>query len=388
MNIMEKRAATCAVILLLSIWLFGVIMTILILGILITLHEFGHWLMARRSGIEVPIFSVGFGRADQSRVLGRLWGTEFQLRPFPFGGFIAPDPESFALASFGARAATLAAGPLMNLFIPVVLFFFLFAFKGIPVDGGIKDVYVGGVSDTVLIAKQSGLKTGDIILSLNGEAIEKPEQVVRGLEERKLQAVTLVVSRDGKREIFDVVPGADGKIGIHVGVHLLQGSKDVGLLESAFHAVAETGAMVKKTLSMYGSLLHGKDLNQLSSIVGIVAVGSEQVNTGLVASVYFTAMLSIALAILNLLPLPGLDGGQLALLALEKMRGRPLSASVQGKLIFAVVVFFVGLTFYALYNDFVWLLGEFWAVPAEVISVCALFYVLLPVIQRLRAARS
>lgn len=388
MNITEKRAATCAVILLLSIWLFGVIMTILILGILITLHEFGHWLIARRSGIEVPIFSVGFGRADQARVLGRFWDTEFQVRPFPFGGFIAPDPESFARASFGARAATLAGGPLINLFIPVVLFFFLFAFKGIPVDGGIKDVYVGSVSDTVLIAKQSGLRPGDILLSLNGEAIDKPEQVVRGLEEHKLQAVTLVVSRDGKREIFDIVPGADGKIGIHVGAHVLKGIKNVGLLEAAFHAVAETGVMVKKTLSMYGSLLHGKDLNQLSSIVGIVAVGSEQVNTGLIASVHFTSMLSIALAILNFLPLPGLDGGQLVLLGLEKMRGRPLSASVQGKLIFAVVVFFVGLTFYALYNDFVWLLGEFWAVPAEVISICALFYVLLPVIQKLRAAKS
>jgi len=388
MNITEKRAASGAVILLLSIWLFGVIMTILILSILITLHELGHWLIARCSGIKVPIFSVGFGRADQSRVLGRLWGTEFQLRPFPFGGFIAPDPESFACASFGARASTLAAGPLMNLFIPVVLFFFLFAFKGIPVDGGIKDVYVSGVSNTVLVAQQSGLKTGDILVSLNGVAIEKPEQLVRGLEESKLQAVTLVVSRDGKREIFDVVPGADGKIGIHVGIHLLQANKNVGLREAAYHAVAETSGMVKKTLSMYGSLLHGKDLNQLSSIVGIVAVGSEQVNNGLIASVYFTSMLSVALAILNLLPLPGLDGGQLALLALEKMRGRPLSASVQGKMIAAVVVFFIGLTFFALYNDFVWLLGEFWAVPAEVISVCALFYFLLPVMQKLRAANS
>lgn len=388
MSIIQKRAVTCALILLLSVWMFGVITTILILAVLITLHEFGHWIVARFYDIEVPIFSVGFGRADQAKVLGRFWGTEFQLRPFPMGGFIAPGSESLAKASFRGRAAMLAAGPLMNLVIPVVLFFVLFASKGIPVAGGIKDVYVANLSDTVLIANQAGLKPGDVFLAIDGVAVEKPDQLVRYMEERKLMPVTLTVSRAGGREIFTVVPDINGKIGVMIGAHVQQTVKEVGMGEAAYTAFSQTGSMVVDTLSMYKTLLQGEGLNQLSSVVGIVAMGSEQVKTGIAGSIYFTSVLSIALAILNLLPLPGLDGGQLVLLGLEKWRGRPLSPVLQGKLIAAVVVFFIALTFYALYNDFVWLLGEFWAVPAEAISICALFYVLLPVIQKMRAAKS
>lgn len=377
-----------AAILLIGAWKFGVVIALLIIGVLITLHEFGHWLIARRFGIEVPVFAVGFGRRDQAHIIGRLWGTEFQIRPFPLGGFISPEPRSFETASIKARAATLAAGPLMNLLIPVVLFFLLFAASGVPRVDGMKDVFVSGLSDTVTIAEQRGIEIGDIILAVNGTAIERPAQVVDGLADNKLKPVTLTLENAGQRKIVDVVPNADGKIGIQMAYHVNRTIEQVGALDAAFYAVSETAGMVKSTVSMYGDLLTGKNLNQLSSIVGIVAEGSKQVNSGFIEAVYFTAMLSIALAILNALPLPGLDGGQLLLLGIEKYRGKPLSPVTQGKLTVAVIVFFVALSFYALYNDFVWLLGSFWAVPATVATLCLVFCMVLPLINSYRLRNS
>lgn len=384
MNINMNKASIVVGLLILSFFMFGAIIALLIIGLLITLHEFGHWLVARRAGIEVPIFSVGFGRADQARILGSFCGTEFQIRPFPLGGFVAPEPSSYQRASIGARAAVLAAGPLMNLFIAVLLFFLLFAGHGVPRVDGIKDVYVGGLSETVLIAAQNGIAPGDIILSVNGAPINKAEQVSAALAENRLKAVRLTLERDGSRRNVDVVPNQQGQIGIQIAHHLQRSLKQVTLSEAAFYAIAESTGMIKSTLASYGDLITGKNLDQLSSIVGIVAEGGKQVDAGMIEAVYFTSMLSIALAILNALPLPGLDGGQLFLLAIERYRGKPLSAATQGKMVAAVVVALVGLTLYALYNDFVWLLGEFWAVPAYVLTLCLVFYALLPFLNRFR----
>lgn len=139
---------------------------------------------------------------------------------------------------------------------------------------------------------------------------------------------------------------------------------------------------------MYGQLFQGENLSHVSSVVGIVSEGGKQVNSGLVASVSFAAMLSIALAVLNLLPLPILDGGQLVLLALERYRGRPLSAVVSGYLVGATVVFFIGLFFLALYNDLLAMVGSFWAVPFMVAAFCALSYFSLPFLARFRASKS
>ncbi|MBS1991281.1 MAG: site-2 protease family protein [Cyanobacteria bacterium SZAS LIN-3] len=370
---------------LLSSKVFGVVAALTIISVLITLHEFGHWLVARCFGIAVPIFSVGFGRADQATVLGHAWGTEFQLRPFPVGGFIAPDEKSFAAASFVGRAATLAAGPGMNLLIPVVLFFALFSASGVPVTT-IDDVYVALLPNSTSIAATAGLQEGDRFLWIDGKRVEKPEQVVQALAAHKSIALTMIVGRSDQNQTITLVPDENGKIGVGIGAHISRSIRQVSVAEASVEAVAKTVGMTADTLSGYGSLLHGKNLKQLSSIVGIVAEGSEQVNSGISGGIYFTCVLSIALAILNLLPLPGLDGGQLVLLALEKARGRPLRVKTQGIMQLLVVVFFVGLFFLALYNDMVSLLGRPWATPALIVIICAVVYMLRPLLFRAAAS--
>ncbi|HNB22328.1 MAG TPA: M50 family metallopeptidase [Candidatus Melainabacteria bacterium] len=382
MNTNTNKVLIIAALLVMSSLLFGAIVALLIIGVLITLHEFGHWIVARSAGIEVPIFSVGFGPADKARVLGRFSGTEFQLRTFPLGGFVAPESASYQRASFAARAATIAAGPLINLFIAILLFFVLFAGYGVPRADRIKDVYVSGLSESIAIAGQNGVERGDILLSVNGAPIESGQQLTETLEENRLKPVRLTLKRGDEQKTVEVVPNADGKIGIQMAYHLQRTVEQVSLPDAAFYAVVQTTGLIKSTLSGYGDLVSGKHLDQLSSIVGIVAQGGKEVDTGLVEAVNFTAMLSIALAILNALPLPGLDGGQLLLLAFEKWRGRPLSPVVQGKLVAAVIVLFIALTLFALYNDFVWLLGAFWATPAFVVSCCAIIYLLLPLFKR------
>lgn len=367
--------------------IFGMVSTLLILSALITLHEFGHWIVARISGIDVPVFSVGLGRAEQVKVMGRAFGTEFQLRPFPVGGFIKPDDQSFARASFAGRAATLAAGPAMNLLVPIVLFFALFVMKGVP-DIAVKDVYLADLSSSVSTAATAGLEKGDIILAVEGVEIEKPEQIVRLMEEHKLQTVNLLVNHLGQTKTISLVPNSDGKIGIVLGVHTEQVFKEVSTSAAVAEAFSQTASLTEQTLAMYGQLFEGDNLSHVSSVVGIVSEGGKQVNGGLVAGVSFTAMLSIALAVLNLLPLPILDGGQLVLLALERFRGRPLSAAVSSYLVVLTVVFFVGLFFLALYNDLLALVGSFWTVPFMVAAFCALFYFSLPLLARFVASKS
>ena len=379
-----------AVVLLASIIsakIFGLVSTLLILSALITLHEFGHWIVARIAGIDVPVFSVGLGSANQVKVMGRAFGTEFQLRPFPLGGFIKPEDQSFAHASFAGRAATLAAGPAMNLLVPVVLFFLLFVMKGVP-DIAVKDVYLADLSSNVSTAATAGLEKGDIILAVEGVEIEKPEQVVRLMDEHKLQTVNLLVNHLGQTKTVTLVPNSEGKIGIVLGVHTEQVFNEVSAGSAVVEAFSQTASLTEQTLVMYGQLFQGENLSHVSSVVGIVSEGGKQVNSGLVASVSFAAMLSIALAVLNLLPLPILDGGQLVLLALERYRGRPLSAAVSGYLVGATVVFFIGLFFLALYNDLLAMVGSFWAVPFMVAAFCALFYFSLPFLARFRASKS
>lgn len=367
--------------------IFGMVSTLLILSALITLHEFGHWIVARISGIDVPVFSVGLGSASQVKVMGRAFGTEFQLRPFPVGGFIKPDDQSFARASFTGRAATLAAGPAMNLFVPVVLFFLLFAIKGVP-EIAVKDVYLTDLSSSVSTAAAAGLEKGDRFLAVEGVAIEKPEQIVRILAEHKLQTVSLIVNHLGQTKTVTLVPNSEGKIGIAVGVHTEQVFKEVSAVRAVIEAFSQTASLTEQTLAMYGQLFQGENLDHVSSVVGIVSEGGKQVNSGLVASVSFAAMLSIALAVLNLVPLPILDGGQLVLLALERYRGRPLSGSVRGYLVGATVLLFIGLFFLALYNDMLLMVGDFWAVPIVVVALCALFYYSLPFLVKVRASKS
>ncbi len=367
--------------------IFGLVSTLLILSALITLHEFGHWIIARMSGIAVPVFSVGLGSANQVKVLGRAFGTEFQLRPFPVGGFIKPDDQSFARASFAGRAATLAAGPAMNLLVPVVLFFLLFVMKGVP-DVAVKDVYLADLSSSVSTAATAGLEKGDIVLAVEGVEIEKPEQIVRLMDEHKLQTVNLLVNHLGQTKTVTLVPNSDGKIGIVLGVHTEQVFKEVSTAGAVVESFSQTASLTEQTLAMYGQLFQGENLSHVSSVVGIVSEGGKQVNSGLIAGVSFAAMLSIALAVLNLLPLPILDGGQLVLLALERYRGRPLSAAVSGYLVGATVVFFIGLFFLALYNDLLAMVGSFWAVPFMVAAFCALFYFSLPFLARFRASKS
>lgn len=220
-----------AVVLLASIIsakIFGLVSTLLILSALITLHEFGHWIVARIAGIDVPVFSVGLGSANQVKVMGRAFGTEFQLRPFPLGGFIKPEDQSFAHASFAGRAATLAAGPAMNLLVPVVLFFLLFVMKGVP-DIAVKDVYLADLSSNVSTAATAGLEKGDIILAVEGVEIEKPEQVVRLMDEHKLQTVNLLVNHLGQTKTVTLVPNSEGKIGIVLGCILSKYSKRLAL---------------------------------------------------------------------------------------------------------------------------------------------------------------
>lgn len=380
-NVVIKYGIGAAVLILssmLSNTAFGAVIVIIALGVSVALHELGHWLFARLARIRVPVFSVGFGPADRASTIFTLWGTEFQLRPVPLGGFIEMDEESQAKSSFFGCAAMLIAGPAMNLIIALVLFFCLFISVGAPVMGEIQGTYVAQLSDTNTRAKTAGLRQGDDIVSVEGAAVVEPEKVSQALQQRHGQPTEIIIKRNGENLSISVVPDSDGMIGIGLGARTTYSWKEVGFFDATSLAFKATGAFVWRTLKLWSDLFQGDGLNQVQSVVGIVAFGSEAVNSGTVGAVIFIAVLNIGLAVLNLLPAPILDGGQLIFLMLEKLRGRPLARRTKACLGYAAMVVLLGLTCFALYNDFVRMFGDTMALPAVVVTVLVVASLFLP----------
>lgn len=383
MNISKKKLWLVAALVALPVLIVygntitGWTVSLLLIGLSIVVHEFGHWFMARLSSIVVHIFSVGFG--SQKWSLGKWWGTEFQVRPIPLGGFIKPDDESLAGASIKARAWLFAGGPLMNLFTAIVLIFSLYASFGKP-HVTAKDVFVADVVGAESPAAKAGLLPQDVITSVDGTAVTWPQDMIKLLSDRKSTPVALSVIRNGTPLSVTVTTDEQGRIGAKLGAHPLRVFESVSMGRAALYALTETASGSWQTLAGYGQLLRGRNLEQFESIVGIVVDGGTMYHRGLFDMLFYIAVINIALFVLNVLPMPGLDGGHLMFLAIEKVRGKPVSPTVQGILTAISIGLFIILFFIVLYNDLASRWGQMVATP--VVTLLAVYFVksLLPLV--------
>ncbi|MCL1980202.1 MAG: RIP metalloprotease RseP [Proteobacteria bacterium] len=323
----------------------SVLSFIIVLGVLIFVHELGHFLLAKAFGVRVLKFSLGFG----NKLVGWQRGeTEYLISVFPLGGYVKMYGEhqgdeevrpeerhrSFSHKKVWQRFGIVFGGPFFNLLFAVLLFFCMFFFAGLPepVDSTrIGEVTAGSA------AEQVGLKAGDLIRAINSAPTTSWLQVSERIKESGGNEVTLVVERQGQELTFIAKPILQKEknlFGEEVGQRYMLGIvrsdeiryRAASLGESCQAAVMQTWNLGYLTVMGIVKMIQRViPASELGGPIRIAELAGQQMEAGWMNLLYFMGLLSVNLGILNLLPVPVLDGGHLVFLSLEAVRRRPLS---------------------------------------------------------------
>lgn len=335
------------------------ISAIFVFGLLVLVHEFGHFITAKLTGMRVDEFAIGFGPKLFSKKYGE---TKYSLRAIPLGGFndiAGMDPSDNPAGERGfcekpvfSRMLVILAGSLMNFVLPVVLFFAIFATVGIgkpatePIIGGV----MAGMS-----AERAGLQVGDKILTVDGEKVATWQEMldkVKSFEPNT--AIALTYERNAQVEATTVTPQFDEKskrtlIGIQSQINY----EAVTIPEALQMAVGHTKEILFMMLNALAELFQKPSEAELSGPIGIAQMAGQAAETGLIPLLNFAALLSLNLGIINLLPIPALDGGHFVGLAIEAVRGKPMGARALMYTQRAGIAFLLVLTLYATTSDLV-----------------------------------
>jgi regulator of sigma E protease len=356
--------------------LFGTVLPFLvILTVLVFVHEMGHYLVARKNGVRVEIFSVGFGPelfgwTDKAK-------TRWKFSVIPLGGYVkmfgdlnaasAPDsavaemsPEDQAVAfptkRLSQRSWIVAAGPLANFLFAIALLAGLFAIAGQPFTPP-----VVGLVQPDTAADEAGLMADDVFLRIDGGEIERFEDIQRIVRPSPGRTLDIVVLRDGAEVALEVTPrlhnftdnfGNEHEIGL-LGI---QGQglayRKLDPLSAIWQASRETIQLSGETLKAVGQIIAGtRSADELGGTLRIAQMSGEVAETGLISTIWFMALLSVNLGLINLFPIPMLDGGHLLFYGIEAVRGRPLGerATEYGFRIGLALV--LGLMIFVTWND-------------------------------------
>lgn len=340
---------------------------VIVLGVLIFFHELGHFLIARLLGVGVETFSLGFG----PKVIGRKIGiTDYRISAIPLGGFvkmvgeepdadIAPEdiPLSFTHKHVFKRILIVAAGPFFNILLAVMIFFALFQISGLL----ILKPSIGKVNkDTP--AYRAGLKKGDLVVSINGKKVSSWEDMAKIITGSNGKPLGISVLRDDAIVVVEVTPepktfknifNEDVEryvIGVTASGDVF--SKKLNIFQSLSESVMQTYQITTLTIKAVVKLLQGRiSPKTLGGPIMIAQMAGQEARAGVVNLIFFIALISINLAILNFLPIPVLDGGHLLFFFIEAVTGRPVSIKVREIAQQAGIFVLILLMIYVFYND-------------------------------------
>ena len=341
---------------------------VVVLGVLVFVHELGHYLAARWCGVHVEAFSIGFGRAIASWT-DRL-GTQWKVSWIPLGGYVRlhgqerPEDASEAVRAawqpgrtfhekgVGARAIVVAAGPVANFLLAVLLFAVLFATVGRPVAVPV----VGEVMpDTA--ASRAGLQPGDRVLQIDGARIDRFQDIQRIIVAHPGDRLELLVQRGDARLQLPVTPdirddGHGTRIGL-LGIRATSSSfKRLSPPRAALAGFTQSWEVTRETLQGVWQMLTGRrGTEDLGGPLRIAQLSGQVAQLGLASLLSFIAVLSINLGLINLFPIPILDGGHLLFYLAEAVRGRPIPPRAQEYGFRAGFALLVGLFIFATWND-------------------------------------
>lgn len=358
---------------------------ILVLSVLVFVHEMGHYLVGRWCGIRSTAFSIGFGP--------ELWGftdkhgTRWKVSAIPLGGYVKfwgdqdassagnvdlsafSDKEreqTLAGAKLWKRAATVAAGPIANFLLAILIFAALFTIYGRYVsDPVVSEVRQGSV------AEKAGVLPGDRMVAIDGTSVVTFEDVRRYVSIRPGTEIALTVERNGQELTLPMIPernettdrfGNKIEIGL-IGIVTDQASGkfrqvQYGPLEALGQGVLESWHIVTGTFNYIGNLFAGKmKADQLGGPIRVAQASGQMASLGIAALIQLAAVLSVSIGLLNLMPVPMLDGGHLVFYAIEAMRGKPLSETAQDVAYRIGLAMVLSLMVFATWNDISSLVG-------------------------------
>ena len=339
-----------------------VLLAIVMLGIIVTVHEFGHYTVGRLCGIGIVEFSVGFG----PRLLGwKRKGIQYSLRAIPLGGYCAfvgedqrsDDPRAMNNQPVWKRFLTVLSGPLMNFVLAFVVCAAMLNAYFIAETYPIVDQVIADMP-----AVQAGLQPGDKILQVNGvELTDDSAGVSLRLTTMQsgdmTQPIDLVIERDGQTMSYAVtaapVTDESGKA-TRYQIGIVFSSRTYSFFESLREAgsymVETTGMMLN---SLKNLIFKGEGLEDTAGTVGIIAVVAQQAREGMYMVLWLMYIISLNLGIMNLLPIPALDGGRLLFLIVEAIRRKPIPPEKEGLVHGIGMVLLLGLFVVLTYHDIV-----------------------------------
>lgn len=328
-----------------------ILASVIIFGILIFFHEFGHYFAAKRAGIGVLEFAIGFG---PKLISFKKDGTRYSFRIIPLGGFcrlVGEEPEeaeqenSFQNKSLKDRLAVIAAGPVMNFVLAALLFFLILFIFGIPTNG------LGEVLPESRAAR-AGLQPGDVILAIDGREVKSWENIVQTINNSSDKMLIFTIERDGEIKEIGVTPRKDpqterGLIGIAPQI------KKYVFFSSLRLAVSNTWWFTRLIVVNVAQMFSGQAPPDVAGPIGIVQMVGEVAQTGISNLMALAAILSIHLGLINLLPIPALDGSRLVFFLIEGVRGKPIDPDKESLIHLIGFAFLIFLTIIIAFKDLV-----------------------------------
>jgi regulator of sigma E protease len=345
----------------------SVVAFIIVIGVLVFIHELGHFLAARFFKVGVDVFSLGFGPKIFKKIKGR---TEYCISAIPLGGYVKMVGEepgkhlsadekgiSFSHKPVYQKSLIVAAGPAFNFFLAIFIFYVLYQFSGLylskPLIGEI-------LEDTP--AQHAGLLPGDVITKVDGKQIRSFEDISRIIGGSEGHALDIGVNREGREMRISLVPEKQETTNVFgetvdryvIGI---RGTGEVfhqplNPIQAMGRSFADTFGLVKLTIVSVGKMISGTlSADNLGGPIMIAQMAGEQAKAGAVNFVWFIALLSVNLGIINLFPIPVLDGGHLVFFGIEAVTGRQVSDRVKEKMIQFGAALLVVLMVFVFYND-------------------------------------
>lgn len=347
-----------------------------VITVIVFIHEFGHYFVAKRCKVKIDVFSIGFGKEifgwnDKS-------GTRWKLCWLPLGGYVkmfgdvnpasAPDPKmsnlteeekklTFHHKRLSQKAAIVSAGPLANFLLTIVILASFYTVYG-------KAVYQTAVGEIVAesAAEEAGMKVGDVVLTIDGEKMHTFSDIARVVSLNTGTPITISLLRKGKQQTLTATPkivetedalGNTIKVG-RLGIVTTEGKfEKLNVFQATGAATVDTYYMAASTLKALGQMVTGKrGLEGLGGPVRIAKYSGQASKQGIKAVLWLVALISVNLGLINLFPIPVLDGGHLLYYVIEVIQGKPLADKFQEYGFRIGLILIVALAIFAFINDF------------------------------------
>lgn len=343
---------------------------VLVLGVLIFIHEFGHYITAKNSDIMVSEFALGFG----PKIISKKYGeTVYSIRLIPLGGFCnmvgeSPADDSmpaderelyeevkkegrlFTQKSAFKRLAVILMGPIMNFLLAILIFIISFAFFGVPTSTNNKAVLGEVIPEQP--AAEAGLRANDIILEINQNEVDSWSEMSEFIKANTDKEITIKYKRKDQIETTAVTPILDEQSGRGIiGIYPKLIREEASLFTSISLGLKQSYQVFKMTILGFVQIFKDSSAEEIGGPIMIASIIGQAARVGILNVLNWTAIISINLGIINLFPFPALDGGRILFILIEIIRGKPIDPRKEGYIHligFAILMF---LMIFIIYND-------------------------------------